>query len=321
MMNASIYGLLMIFTGCLTASAEPPGGDGVPEREVRLHGERADRRQEKRAKPGAEPRRQHREGHPEAGGRRPHAPGERGPKMPGHDGWRRLDRDGDGRVSYEEFATNKRLENVPAKRKRMLFKRIDKNGDGWIQPREMMPPGHGPRGRGMRLHELDTNRDGVIRYREFARGRMVARLPEEKRRALFKRMDRNGDGVLSPLDRPDRGGPHPPHPPHPPHSWQGPGPRPPRQDAHPPRRHHPPLAELDRDGSGGVDFREFSSGDPQSKMPEKRRRAWFDRLDRNGDGKIRRNEMPDRGKAKGAKPPKNGKGMGKAPRVPPPGAV
>lgn len=218
------------------------------------------------------------EGRPE---RRPGKPdgGRPGKPMRPDESWRRLDRDGNGQVSFEEFASNERLQRMPAEARREIFERLDKNGNGSIERNELSPrgPSHGPGGERRRpiwLGDMDKNRDGEISFEEFRTGRMVSRLPEEKQREIFARMDSDGNGVLNKADRP-------------------PGFRIPR------------LAELDRDKSGGVSYEEFSAGKMAQRLPEKARREMFDRLDRDGDGELTPDEAP--------RPPGKGPGIGPGP--------
>lgn len=176
--------------------------------------------------------------------------------------WNHLDRDGNGKVSFEEFASNERLQRMPEEARWEIFARLDKNRSGSIERNELSRhgPSHGPGGerrRPMWLGNLDKNRDGVIDFAEFRHGRMVARLPEPKQREIFGRMDRDGNGRLDKADRPEgfRGG-------------------------------MPRLADLDRDKSGGVSFEEFSAGKMAKRVPGEQRRAMFDHLDRNKDGEL-----------------------------------
>jgi len=97
--------------------------------------------------------------------------------------FRRMDKDGDKRISAEEWTMRPEL-----------FAKFDANNDGFIEAGEVMP--QGGRGR-MRydvssgkdsaafLQRYDKNRDGSIDTKEF---------PHERR---FKEIDADGNGVLS----------------------------------------------------------------------------------------------------------------------------
>jgi Ca2+-binding EF-hand superfamily protein len=99
---------------------------------------------------------------------------------------KRMDTDGDGRISKEEW-----------RGREQLFVRLDRNGDGYIDaqeiPRDLVRPAGPQGGPGERLQMLkrmDTDHDGRISREEW-RG-----APER-----FDRLDRNGDGYI---DRDDR---------------------------------------------------------------------------------------------------------------------
>jgi len=111
----------------------------------------------------------------------------------------------------------------------------------------------------------DQNGDGSISRVEFAGLARVQRLPEEKREALFLRLDKDADGQLS---RSELSG----------------------------LRKRPPMKrlwELDVDKSGGVSFEEFKLGKFAQKLPAERQQRVFDRLDTDGDGVISRKDRPE----------------------------
>ena len=54
---------------------------------------------------------------------------------------------------------------------------------------------------------MDTDKSGGLSYEEMSNGKFFSQLPEEKRKQIFERMDTNGDGVITPEDKPK--GPRP----------------------------------------------------------------------------------------------------------------
>jgi Ca2+-binding EF-hand superfamily protein len=157
-----------------------------------------------------------------------------------------LDADQDGVISAAE---------IEAAAEALLT--LDANGDGTLTPEEFAPPrGEGPpHGPGCgRIMEADADGDGTVTLEEFQAG------AEEK----FARIDANGDGQLTPDDRPEacpqgrRGGPR--------------GGR---------------FMRADSDGDGVVTLEEFMAHVQEV----------FTRIDADGDGSI------DEAEARAAKPP------------------
>ncbi|MHA2621091.1 MAG: EF-hand domain-containing protein [bacterium JZ-2024 1] len=109
-----------------------------------------------------------------------------------HKGFARLDRNGDGKISKDEF---------PGKPER--FTALDTNADGFITKEELQARGQQLRDRwadkkpGEQIwKKWDANNDGKV-----ARDEYIAAMKQ-----LFDHLDRNGDGVLS---KADLGGPRP----------------------------------------------------------------------------------------------------------------
>jgi Ca2+-binding EF-hand superfamily protein len=82
-----------------------------------------------------------------------------------------------------------------------FFRAVDRNGDGLISPAEMAAH------RDRRVAEVDADRDGYVTQVEFISGRSLPADTIEqqawmqKRSALFRQLDLNGDGVVSPAER------------------------------------------------------------------------------------------------------------------------
>ncbi len=186
---------------------------------------------------------------------------------------RTADKDGDGAVSRGEFSSLERISRLPEEKRRQIFERLDKDGDGLIRKEELPKP---PRDGGERgpfgLGQLDTNGDGSVDFDEFLKGPFAQRLPEERRRPFFDRLDRNGDGRLSPEDRPKGGGP---------------------RDGRRPEHPDPEalFSRLDQNNDGFLDFAEFRKAPWIERLGEDAQEDRFEKLDKNGDLKLDRGEM------------------------------
>lgn len=114
-------------------------------------------------------------------------------------GLKRLDKDGNGEVSFEEFSA------APMASER--FKTADKDGSGFLEKAEVEGLAtEGARAQRQGLPEFvkrfDENGDGKVSREEF-----------KGNAAMFERMDRNKDGVVGPGDEPPAGAPETPKPP------------------------------------------------------------------------------------------------------------
>ena len=108
----------------------------------------------------------------------------------GHHGgdqrWEKLDTNGDGEISSDEFASQGRE----------LIENADTDGNGAISREEMKAYRKAKREERRAQNNPDTNADGVIDRGEY----LIAA------EARFDKADKNGDGVLSEEERPRRQG-------------------------------------------------------------------------------------------------------------------
>ncbi len=220
--------------------------------------------------------------------------------------WKKADANGDGFITLEEFGAMERTGRLPEEKRAEIFKRFDKNGDGKIGPDEMPQR---PQGGMPPLAQVDANKDGKIVFEEFRNLTFVTRLPEERQRSMFERMDHDGDGALTPKDRPVGG---PPREGGPPYNgtrdgkgWgHGPGP----VDL---------VKELDRNGDGSLNFEEFRQAGFLKGKCEDEQEDRFEEIDRNHDLKIDASDLPPPGEGK-PRPEGPGKGPRNGPEGGPP---
>ena len=213
----------------------------------------------------------------EAKGKRPGG-GERGKEMRRAmmEMWKKADTDGDGSISLAEFSAMERPGRLPEEKRAEIFKRIDKNGDGRIGPDEM-PKGR-PGGGMPPLEQVDFDKDGRIVFAEFQKLGFVARLPEERQRALFARMDRDGDSALTPKDRPERDG-------------RGKG----RGKGERRFNPHDMVKDHDKNGDGSLSFEEFREMPWLKDKGEDEQEERFESFDKNKDLKIDAADFPPPG--------------------------
>lgn len=194
---------------------------------------------------------------------------------------KRADTDGDAMVSQAEFMELERLSKLSMEQRNEMFARLDKNGNGFVEAEEMKFAGRPPGGMGAgpRLGELDKDKNGSVNFEEFLESEFVQKLPEERRRGFFGRLDRNGDGVLSPSDRIGGG------------RDRGPG----GVGGPPPGGFRPDVKarfeDLDTNDDGSINFDEFRLLPGLKDRGEDVQEDRFEELDKNGDLKLDKTEF------------------------------
>ena len=212
-----------------------------------------------------------------------------GQKRPFVEFWKSLDKDQDGSLSKAEFDAMPRLQNLPEEKRANLFQRLDKNADGKLAREElgrMGKPHDGQQGPPMpRLWELDVDKSGGVSFDEFKNGELFKKLPPEKLDSLFKRLDTNGDGVVSPKDKPE-----------PPFKRDGDRQRPKRAEGGkpggPPREPRQIIRQLDTNGDGALTFEEFRVGPGVKHLGEDEQEDRFEEMDKNHDHKLTPEDFP-----------------------------
>lgn len=196
--------------------------------------------------------------------------------------WKLADANQDSFISKEEFFVMPRVQKLPDEKREKIFKRLDKNTDDRLSSEELNridKPPHGPPMQ--RLWELDTDKNGGISSEEFKAGQLFKKLPPEKREQVFRRLDSDGDGVITPQDKPAP-------PPKRPHTKKGPKP----PEGFEPNEPGVINRKLDLDGDGALSFEEFRKGANVRNLTEDQQEERFEKLDRNSDLKISAQDLP-----------------------------
>ena len=197
--------------------------------------------------------------------------------------WQAADKNGDGFISNEEFETIPRIQGLPEEKRTNLFTRFDKNGDGKLDRGELGrfgKPRDGRRRPMPRLWELDTDKSGGVDFEEFKAGQIFEKLTPDKQQAVFRRLDTDGDGVISPKDKPE------------PPFKRGGGKDRGRRPGGPPMGPHHIIRQLDQDGDGALSFEEFRKGHAVRNLTEDEQEDRFEALDQDKDLKITVGDFP-----------------------------
>ncbi|MES2920892.1 MAG: EF-hand domain-containing protein [Verrucomicrobiota bacterium] len=211
----------------------------------------------------------------------------RGPQRDFMEAWKLADTDHDGFISKAEFNAMPRIMNLPEEKRENLFKRLDKDADGKLSREELAPlnkPRDGQDKPMKRLWELDADKSGGISLAEFKAGQLFMKLPPEKQQEVFRRLDTDGDGVITPKDKPEPPFKRPDGKPHP---KRGEGEHP--DDGDKPGQIN---RKLDLDGDGALSFEEFRKGPAVKNLTEDEQEDRFELIDRNADHKISPEDFP-----------------------------
>lgn len=136
-----------------------------------------------------------------------------------------------------------------------------------------------------RLWELDADKSGGVTFGEFKEGPLFKKLTPEKQQAVFRRLDTNGDGTITPKDKPEppfrrEGGP--PHMKRP-DGGKGDGPR---------MEPGQMIRQLDKNEDGALSFEEFRVGPGVKNLTEDEQEDRFEAMDKNHDQRLAPDDFP-----------------------------
>jgi Ca2+-binding EF-hand superfamily protein len=220
------------------------------------------------------------------------APGEegarRGPSRPFVAAWQAADKDHDGFLSKDEFDLMPRIQNLPEEKRLHLFERLDKDGDGKLSREELGRIGQAHDGQGpprQGLWELDVDKSGGISFGEFKAGQFFKKLPAARQEAVFRRLDTDGDGMITPKDKPEPSFKH-----------EGANPHLKRPDGGKLEGHRMEprqiIRQLDQNGDGALSLEEFRAGPAVKDLTAAEQQERFEVMDRNQDQQITADDFP-----------------------------
>lgn len=182
------------------------------------------------------------------------------------EGFKILDLNHDGVLSFDEFSKSKRLARLDAEKQRRLFDFLDRNKDGKLQTVELRP--HEPQWMvelRKSFKRIDTNQNGSLDFEEFSKSIPIENKKQVERERIFKRLDSNRDGSIQRAEI--RGGP---------------------------RHRQRPVIDFkkhDVNQSGGLDYDEYSKLPFVRRFPDERRKKHFEKIDTDGNGEISPEEI------------------------------
>jgi hypothetical protein len=125
------------------------------------------------------------------------------PLVPAGEVFRKHDKDENGMISKSEFLTLPRIQKLQGELQDTIFSRLDQNQDGDLSRDEIRKMHRAKtKRREEKFRKLDTDASGGLSYSEMSADLFFSKLPDEKRREIFQRMDTDGNREINALDKP-----------------------------------------------------------------------------------------------------------------------
>jgi Ca2+-binding EF-hand superfamily protein len=107
--------------------------------------------------------------------------------------FKKVDENGDGKLTLEEYATNSRFRDE--KKVRGIFNAADRDGDGIVTEEDHVENRIITEQAKEIFREMDENGDGIVTEREFVMNALIA--DKDLTREIFRKMDEAGAGELT----------------------------------------------------------------------------------------------------------------------------